>query len=272
MQEAIGSMARQQRLPGPSMYGSASYSGYPGVPSLGVPVPGPGFLPQRGPFSGSLASAPRNKQFKTKPSKVPTIAIQPQPQSSRSGLGPLDTSTASSSNPSSDLQLLLRARPQDLPSSDRTECALAPSSETGASAPAQPQPTAPRRETETWFNYSNHHDSTKSIYDEFQRFKRELQARLAPKDGGKHKGRQRRRQSFSTEKHISEIRKMYEEVIILKDQLKQARQLSEDDALEEALKEMDALVKFNSNKGIYTFPQAKVYRLKLTKEREEENK
>ncbi|KAG0351102.1 hypothetical protein BGX24_007931, partial [Mortierella sp. AD032] len=69
MQEAIDSMARQQRLPGPSIYGGATYSGYPGASSLGVPVPVPGFLPQHGPFSGSLVSAPRNKQFKTKPSK-----------------------------------------------------------------------------------------------------------------------------------------------------------------------------------------------------------
>ncbi|KAK3842561.1 MAG: hypothetical protein J3R72DRAFT_523465 [Linnemannia gamsii] len=106
-------------------------------------------------------------------------------------------------------------------------------------------------------NRGDHHDSTKSIYDEFQRFKRELQARLAPKDGGKHKGRQGRRQSFSTVKHISEIRKMYEEVVILKDQLKQARQLSENDALEEALKEMNALVKFNPTKASTPFHKQK---------------
>ncbi|KAG0364763.1 hypothetical protein BGX24_004467 [Mortierella sp. AD032] len=112
-QKAIDSMVRQQRLLDPSIYGSASYSAYPGVPGLGVPGCGPVFRLQHGPFSSSLVSALRNKQFKTKPSKVPAIAIQPQPQSSFSSPGPLDPSTASLSSPSSDLQLLLRAQPQD---------------------------------------------------------------------------------------------------------------------------------------------------------------
>ncbi|KAF9294371.1 hypothetical protein BGZ91_010308, partial [Linnemannia elongata] len=120
--------------------------------------------------------------------------------------------------PSSELERLLSTRPQGMPvlESHQPESASGsgPLTEAGISASVQ-RPSAPPRET--WFTWTTHHSSTKSIFEEYQRYKSELATRLEPGDGGKHRLKQKRRQSDATEKHVSDIRIISTEVDILKD-------------------------------------------------------
>ncbi|KAF9177041.1 hypothetical protein BGZ50_009285, partial [Haplosporangium sp. Z 11] len=164
----------------------------------------------------------------------------------------------------SELELLLRARPLDPSLLDERQAESSSLDEAETGTPARP--AAPPQDT--WFNYSSHHESTKSVFDEYQRYKTESAARLKPKDGDKHRSKQKRRQSNGTGKHVSKIRKICEEVEVMKNQQMQAGSLSEEKVLEDAMNEMDALVKFNSRKGMYTFPLAKAYCLTIMKEHE----
>ncbi|OAQ24065.1 hypothetical protein K457DRAFT_1900186 [Linnemannia elongata AG-77] len=116
--------------------------------------------------------------------------------------------------------------------------------------------------------------STKSIFEEYRRYKSELATRLEPGDGGKHRLKQKRRQSDATEKHVSDIRIISTEVDILKEKVEQEKggSISAEQALSHAFEEMDTLVKFNSNKNIFSLAQARTFCGKTAKEREEERK
>ncbi|OAQ22553.1 hypothetical protein K457DRAFT_25951 [Linnemannia elongata AG-77] len=222
MQQAIDAMARQLRLQGsvaPGNPGNLSYlrqSGIPGPGYLGYTgISTPGFLPHLGPFPGNQSPMPKQKQSKLVQNRA-LVAIQP----SHSGSTPQDSSIVLPTRPSSELERLLSTRPQGMPvlESHQPESASGSGSltEAGISASVQ-RPSAPPRET--WFTWTTHHSSTKSIFEEYQRCKSELATRLEPGDGGMHRLKQKRRQSDATEKHVSDIRIISTEVDILKDKL-----------------------------------------------------
>ncbi|KAK5805488.1 hypothetical protein F5H01DRAFT_325445 [Linnemannia elongata] len=279
MQQAIDAMARQLRLQGPVAQGNPgnlSYSRQSGIPGpgylgyTGISTPAPGFLPHLGPFPGHQSPMPKQKQSKLVQNRA-LVAIQP----SHSGSSSQDSSIVLPTRPSSELERLLSTRPQGMPvlESHQPESASGsgPLTEAGISASVQ-RPSAPPRET--WFTWTTHHSSTKSIFEEYQRYKSELATRLEPGDGGKHRLKQKRRQSDATEKHVSDIRIISTEVDILKDKVGQEKggSISAEQALSHAFEEMDTLVKFNSNKNIFSFAQARTFCGKTAKEREEERK
>lgn len=114
------------------------------------------------------------------------------------------------------------------------------------------------------------HKSTKSIYEEYLLYEKELGEKLKPTDGkSKHRGKLAQRLADDTEKYISHIRRIAREVDFIQDRLMQYDSLSKDEALLAAFKELDDLVELRSRDGHYSYNQAKELCTKQVKERGE---
>ncbi|KAH7046519.1 hypothetical protein BKA57DRAFT_439503 [Linnemannia elongata] len=114
------------------------------------------------------------------------------------------------------------------------------------------------------------HKSTKSIYEEYLLYEKELGEKLKPTDGkSKHRGKLAQRLADVTEKYISHIRRIAREVDFIQDRLMQYDSLSKDEALLAAFKELVDLVELRSRDGHYSYNQAKELCTKQVKERGE---
>ncbi|KAG0195460.1 hypothetical protein BGX33_003270, partial [Mortierella sp. NVP41] len=171
---------------------------------------------------------------------------------------PSTAAPPSSHRPSSELELLLRNQPKDTRPSEThpPEPAVGQSTGTGTGklTPTRRSHGPPR---DDWFIWSRDHKSTKSIYEEFLRYGRELAVKLEPTDGkSKHRGKLTQRLADDTERHVSNIRRIAKEVDLLQKRLMQDGALAKDEALLAAFEEIDGLVKLRSRDGHYSYNQA----------------
>ncbi|KAK3840222.1 MAG: hypothetical protein JOS17DRAFT_823826 [Linnemannia elongata] len=179
-------------------------------------VPGPGWLPPSGRNSGISASTSKQNQCKSVRGSIP-VAIRPlHPGSDIQGL-PSTAALPSSRHPSSELELQLRDQPKDTqpPVTHPSVPAVGQSTSTGAGKHTPTRRSqGPRRDD--WIIWSRDHKSTKSIYEEYLRYERELAVKLEPTDGkSKHRGKLAQRLAGDTEKHVSNIRRITKEVELL---------------------------------------------------------
>ncbi|KAF9547708.1 hypothetical protein EC957_007873 [Mortierella hygrophila] len=244
LQQAMESIARQQRFQGP-IPGYSGQSNHFGISA----VPGPGWLPPSGRNSGTSSPTPKQNQSKSVKGST-SIAIRLlHPGSDIQDL-PSTTAPPSIQHHPSELELLLKNQPKDTRPS-----------ETHPPEPAVGQSTGTKRLRgplrDDWFIWTRDHNSTKSIYEEFRRYESELKAKLEPTDGNsKRRARLPQRQADNTERHVSNIRRIANEVDLIQKRLMQDDTLSRDEALLAAFEEIDDLVQRRSRDGNYSCNQA----------------
>ncbi|KAG9069411.1 hypothetical protein KI688_010313 [Linnemannia hyalina] len=109
-----------------------------------------------------------------------------------------------------------------------------------------------------------------SIYEEFRRYESELEATLGPTDGeSKSRVKLPQRQADDTERHISNIRIIANEVDLIQERLMHDDALSKDEALLTVFKGSDGLVKLRSRDGNYSCSLATELCTEQMKDREE---
>ncbi|KAK3840717.1 MAG: hypothetical protein JOS17DRAFT_785725 [Linnemannia elongata] len=251
-QQAKDFVARQQLFQGPI----PGYSGQSN-PFGFTSVTGPGWLPPSGRNFGISSSTSKQNQSKSVRGSIP-VSIRPlHPGSDIQGL-PSTAALPSNHHPSSGLELLLRDQPKDTqpPITHPSVPAVGQSTGTraGKHTPTRRSQGPPR---DDWFIWSRDHKSTKSIYEEYLRYERELAVKLEPTDGkSKHRGKLAQRLADDTEKHVSNVRRIAKEVELLQKRLMQDGARSKDEALLAAFEELDGLVRFRSRDGHYSCNQA----------------
>ncbi|KAG0274391.1 hypothetical protein BGZ96_004352, partial [Linnemannia gamsii] len=175
LQQAIELVGRHPRYPGSLLPSNPSF---PGFSYTGVP--GPGYLP---PPASSSSSQPFTQKEKQKQKNIKTqIAIQPLRPHPKlrdpvvSARTPPATSASSLSH-ASELEFLLGTQPKktslasplEIPGSEAdTEEDGSPSSSTPAPAPARVD----------WFDATRDHSTSRSVYEEYRKYNRELQEKL----------------------------------------------------------------------------------------------
>jgi hypothetical protein len=269
LQQAIELMGRHQRYAGSILPSNSGFSGsgYTGVP-------GPGYLPLPGSSSSSQPSTQKQNQKQKNVEIRPAIAIQPSHPHPRLMSVPAPrAASSSSSSHASELELLLSTQPKKTSLASPLQIHES-EADTGADGPLPPSTPAPALVRVDWFDATRDHSSSRSVYEEYQKYERELDERLNKSSTNKRRRKQKERQTGDMEKHISNCRMVAVEVDILKERMMQKNgSLSETQALSEACSELDGLVRMASNRSNFSLNQAREFcavERRLRKELEEQ--